>query len=401
LTQKLLGTQYLRMKKIVTSSLFSKCLIIVSIIFFISKYWNFVLSADEPKLIQLIFERVLLLNPSNQQWTGELVVNIFSIPLDFIAVFSQSKFSSLVTFWLDHTNSCLNVFRVFYYLLAFIFILCIHTKEGLFAAALGTFFMEYFRLIPEFRLEILLFYTLVLSIESKNIALFLLASAIKLLSIIFLPLVVVAYTQNSISNNCKKAILWFFVFNSSIIIFPVLTSKAFFGDIYLKLFARSTADFSFFANGFLPFLFFVTILLLYFKDLLRKKSIKEIDRNYLAVVLMLFYCLLFIKLTGYFRHVFIILPFVLKFILDKVNLRISYLYYLSILLIFLNILFLKPTGPAGAFSERAFLKDIYSNPNYAIETFKSRFQNIPENNFYYQQILEEERRNAKIFLDNY
>jgi hypothetical protein len=290
---------------------------------------------------------------------------------------------------------------VFYYLLVFVFILFIHTKEGLLSAALGTFLMEYFRLIPEFRLEILLFYVLILSIEKKNIVLFILASGIKLLSIIFLPLAIIAYTRNSVSSNLKKAIVCFFIFNSSIIIFPVLTSKAFFGDIYIKLFALSTADFSFFANGFLPFLFFLIILILYFKDLFRKISFKEIDRNYLSVVLMLFYCLLFIKLTGYFRHVFIILPFVLKFIFDKVNFRISYLYYLSFSLIFLNILFSKSNNPPKAFSERNFLKYIYSNPNYAIETFKTRFKNIPENNFYYQQILDEEKRNAKIFLDNY
>src|ERR1022692_2896539 len=126
--QKNASVQYLQMKKILSGSLFSKSLIILSIIFFIYGYWNSVLSVDEPKLIQLIFERVLLLNPSNQQWTGEFVVNIFSIPIDFIAVFSPGKFSSIVTFWLDNTNSCLNVFRVFYYLLVFVFILFIHTK---------------------------------------------------------------------------------------------------------------------------------------------------------------------------------------------------------------------------------------------------------------------------------
>jgi hypothetical protein len=389
------------MKKIFTGSLFSKSLIIFSIFFFIYKYWSSVLDLDETKLIQTIFERVLLLTPSSQQWTGEFVVNIFSGPLDFIAVFSPGKFSSIVTFWLDHTNSSLNFFRAFYYLVVFLFILFINTKQGLLSALVGTFLMEYFRIIPQFRLEVLLFYVLILSLEKKSIALFLLASGIKLLSIIFLPLAVIAYTQNAVSSNFKKAIVYFLLFNSSIIIFPVLTSKAFLGDIYIKLFARSTADFSFFANGFLPFLFFLIILTLYFKDLFRKKSFKAINRDYLSVVLMLFYCLLFIKLTGYFRHIFIILPFVLKFIFDKVNFRVSYLSYSFFFFLCLSILFSKSNYPPRVFSERDFLRHIYSSPDYAIDTFKKRFGNIPATNFYYQQILDEEKRNAKLFLDNY
>lgn len=394
-------TPYSQIKKIVTGSLVSKSLIILSILFFIAKYWNSVLSVDEPKLIQLIFERVLLLNPSNQQWTGEFIVNIFSIPIDLIAVFSHRQFSSLVTFWLDNTNSCLNLFRVFYYLLVCIFILSINTKQGLLSAALGTFLMEQHHMIPEFRLEVLLFYVLISSIEKKSIVLFLLASGIKLLSVIFLPLAIIAYTANSIGSNLKKAAICFLLFNSSIIVFPVLTSKAFLGDIYVKLFSSSTADFSFFSNGFLPFVFFLLILILYFKDLFRKISFKEMGRDYLSVVLVLFYCLLFIKLTGYFRYIFILLPFVLKFILGKVNFRIDYLYYFCFSLIALNMLFGKSNTQPIFFSERDHLKAICSGPDYPVETFYKTFKNIPENNFYYQQILNEEKRNAKIFLDNY
>lgn len=392
---------YLQMKKILTGAFFSKLLIILSILFFIYKYWNTVLSVDEPKLIQAIFERVLLLTPSNQQWTGDFVINIFSVPLDFIAVISPEKFKSFVTFWLDNTNSCLNVFRLFYYLLIFVFILFINTKQGLLSAVTGTLLMEYFKLIPEFRLEVLAFYVLTLSLEKKSIALLLLSSAIKLLSIIFLPLAIIMYSQNSISSNLKKAAIYFFIFNSSIIVYPVLTSKAFLGDIFIKLSTSTTADFNFFANGLYPFFFFLIILLFYFKDLFRKISFKKIDKNYLSIVLLLFYCLVFIKMTGYLRYIFILLPFVLKFVFAKLSSRISYLYYFSFALICLNIVFLKSTIHPNFFNERNHLKAIYSDPDYAIEIFHKTFKNIPENNFYYQQILNDEKRNAKVFLDNY
>ena len=373
---------------------------IISMAICVYAYRTTILSIDEPKLVQLIFERILLLAPSSQQWSGEFIVNLFSLPLNSIAVLHPLTFSHIVTIWLDQTYSSIAAFRIAYYSLTAAVILFFDSKEGLWSALIGTVLMEYFKVIPEFRLDVLMFYVLLLSIEKKNIVLFALATGIKSLSIIFLPLVVLLIDQNTVKKNIRVFILYFFLFNCSIILFPVLTVKAFLGDIFIKLFSKSTADFRLFSYGLYPLLFFLILLFLYRKEIFSKKQYANINKKQVSLLLVLFYCLVFIKLTGYLRFIFLPMPFVLTFIIPKIKLN-NVVYYSPFLLLYANLFLTKPEPYPSKFKERNMLQFIYDHPNPRVDKFKNTFKGIPTENFYYQQILEEEKKNAKIFLDNY